>query len=122
MIHHPVKKLLTRMSLLLAVAVAMYFMVQQVNGCVLRQITGIPCPTCGMTRAWYAAFALRFVDAFCYHPMFWGVPALAILYLLDGFPIPGIRGSRIMYIVLLVGFVATYFCRLLFYFSGVSTV
>ena len=122
MIHFRAKKLLIRMSLLLAVAVAMYFVVQQGNGCVLRRITGVPCPACGMTRAWYAALDFRLGDAFRYHPMFWCVPALGFLYLLDGFPIPGARGSRILYVVLLVAFAATYFFRLLFYFSGVSTV
>ena len=33
-------------------------------GCVFRLMTGIPCPGCGMTRAWLAALRLDFSAAF----------------------------------------------------------
>ena len=39
-------------------------------GCVFRLMTGIPCPGCGMTRAWLAALRLDFAAAFAYHPLF----------------------------------------------------
>ena len=46
-------------------------------GCIFRLMTGIPCPGCGMTRAWLAALRLDFAAAFAYHPLFWVVPICA---------------------------------------------
>lgn len=77
-------KKLTRNLLLLmlyaAVLAVWYFLDLP---CIPRRITGIPCPTCGMTRAWLAAFRLDFAAAFSQHPMFWSIPVLG-LYLLFG--------------------------------------
>jgi hypothetical protein len=41
-----------------------------VFGCPFRLITGIPCPGCGMTHAFLAAFRGDFADAFRWHPLF----------------------------------------------------
>ena len=48
-------------------------------GCVFRTVTGIPCPGCGMTRAWLAVLRLDFAAALAYHPLFWIVPAAIAL-------------------------------------------
>ena len=48
-------------------------------GCIFRFMTGIPCPGCGMTRAWLAALRLDFAVAFAYHPLFWVVPIAFVL-------------------------------------------
>ena len=48
-------------------------------GCIFRLVTGIPCPGCGMTRAWLAALRLDFAAAFAYHPLFWVVPIAFVL-------------------------------------------
>ena len=53
-------------------------------GCVFRLMTGIPCPGCGMTRAWLAALRLDFAAAIAYHPLFWVVPiAFALAFARD---------------------------------------
>ena len=39
-------------------------------GCPLRALFHIPCPGCGMTRAFVSAFQLDFHAAFLYHPLF----------------------------------------------------
>ena len=52
--------------------------------CIPRLITGIPCPACGMTRAWLALFRLDPVSAFRHHPMFWCVPVLCLYIIFDG--------------------------------------
>lgn len=50
-------------------------------GCVVRQVTGLACPGCGMTRAWLAALRLDLAAAVAYHPLFWVVPlAVALLW------------------------------------------
>ncbi|MDD2371038.1 MAG: DUF2752 domain-containing protein [Firmicutes bacterium] len=37
--------------------------------CLLRYLTGIPCPTCGATRAMFSLFRLDFFDYFYFNPM-----------------------------------------------------
>lgn len=48
-------------------------------GCIFRLMTGVPCPGCGMTRAWLAALRLDFAVAFAYHQLFWVVPIAFVL-------------------------------------------
>ncbi|WP_295161723.1 DUF2752 domain-containing protein [uncultured Brachyspira sp.] len=38
--------------------------------CLMKNTTGFPCPSCGMTRAYTEAFKLNFKKAFYYHPLF----------------------------------------------------
>lgn len=44
--------------------------------CIFYNLTGIPCPSCGMTRAYLALFQGDFKEAFLYHPLFPLVPVL----------------------------------------------
>ena len=39
-------------------------------GCPIRRITGIPCPGCGMTRAFVSLIEFDFSAAFYFHPVF----------------------------------------------------
>jgi|GEM_PF-359719 hypothetical protein len=50
-------------------------------GCPLRFLTGIPCPGCGMTRAWLAILHLDVAGAAAWHPLFWALPLIGVLYL-----------------------------------------
>ena len=49
--------------------------------CIVKLIFGIPCPGCGLTRAWISVFRLDFYAAFRYHPLFWTVP-IVIFYII----------------------------------------
>ena len=51
--------------------------------CPFKKITGLPCPACGTTRAWVAAFHLDFKAAFHYHPLFPILPPM-VLYMFCG--------------------------------------
>ena len=48
--------------------------------CLVRTIFHIPCPTCGMTRAWLSVFRLDFESAFYYHPLFLVGPVVVLLF------------------------------------------
>jgi len=86
--------------------------------CVFRHVTGIPCPGCGLSRAWLAALRLDFPAAFRYHPIFWSVPLLILYYLRDG----RLFRSRVLdlWILLLTiaGWVVTYIIRLVIFLGG----
>ncbi len=46
-------------------------------GCPLKQITGLDCPFCGMTRAYLAFFSGDFKLALQYHELFYlGIPCM----------------------------------------------
>lgn len=53
-------------------------------GCLFRFAMGMPCPGCGMTRAWLALLRGDVAAAFAYHPMFWAVPLAFVLAWLQG--------------------------------------
>lgn len=120
--HGWIKALLLRFALLTLIAGVLLLLVMGETACVFRELTGIPCPTCGMSRAWLAFFRLDLAGAFGYHPMFWGIGALGLLYLLDGFPFPGRRCAQGAYLLILLGFAVTYIIRLLCFLSGEAVV
>ena len=37
--------------------------------CPFRRLTGLPCPSCGLSRSWQAAAHLRLRDSLGYHPL-----------------------------------------------------
>lgn len=52
--------------------------------CVFQWLFGVPCPGCGMTRAWLSVLRGQLTAAFAYHPLFWTVPLLYGYLLADG--------------------------------------
>lgn len=46
--------------------------------CPVYRTVGIPCPSCGMTRAYRLFFGGHFREAFAMHPLFW-MPPLFLL-------------------------------------------
>lgn len=80
--------------------------------CVFKALTGIPCPTCGMTRSFMSLLRLDLKSAFYYHPLFWTVPLIAGSFLIRN---AKFRKYRTAFIILTVTlFVAVYLLRLFF--------
>jgi hypothetical protein len=52
--------------------------------CIFRAVTGIPCVTCGLTRAWLCALRLDLRGAFLQYPMFWSFPILVLYLFYEG--------------------------------------
>lgn len=65
-------------KVVLALALAAGMVLVLDTGCLFRRLTGIPCPGCGMTRAFLAAFRLDFSEAFRMHPL-WPLPVPVFL-------------------------------------------
>lgn len=74
------EKLIT--CLLIAVIVAVMYLFH--IPCPFKAIFSIPCPGCGMTRAYLSLLSFDFVKALEYNPMFWSVPVLLVFYFFDG--------------------------------------
>ena len=71
--------LITALTLICATG-GVYLNSLLVGGCVVRNLTTIPCPTCGMTRAAFALLSFRFADAFESHPLiFLLVPLVLVI-------------------------------------------
>lgn len=66
------------LSLVLAIAVLVIF--YYLVGCPIRWISGITCPSCGMTRAAISLLKFDFASAFNYHPLIFILPIIAIIY------------------------------------------
>ena len=89
--------------------------------CPIRWILGIPCPSCGITRACEAALHLDFVLAFHYHPLFWIIP-FALAYMIFGKkPLLGSkkRESK-FYMVIIIILISVYIYRMLTMFPNVE--
>lgn len=80
------------------------------HGCPIRYVTGIPCPGCGLSRAYIALLHLNIREAFSYHPMFWAIPVLVLACL----RYEKYRGAwtKALMILLGLGFVVLYVFRL----------
>ena len=49
-------------------------------GCPLYNLLGIPCPCCGVTRAWIAFFSGQIAKAFQYHGLFPAVTMAGVIF------------------------------------------
>ena len=75
---------------------------------------GIPCPGCGMTRAFFALIRLDFEEAFYYHPLFPVVIVAAIVIVLYFFKVIKVshKTKNIAISIFCALFFAVYFIRL----------
>lgn len=81
--------------------------------CIIKAFTGIPCPGCGMSRAYGCLLHLDLAGAFYYHPLFWAIPIIFAFAIACSFGI--IKNKRIIMsfsLVFTVLFLAVYVYRL----------
>lgn len=80
------------------------------HGCPIRWLTGIPCPGCGLSRAYLALLRGDLAGAFAFHPLFWAVPVLILAVLWRGGR--GKRAARFIVFSLGAAFLLVYIWRL----------
>ncbi|WP_159443181.1 DUF2752 domain-containing protein [Pilibacter termitis] len=61
-------------------ALLLYLLLMPDEWCVFKRTLGIPCLGCGMTRAYLALLHGEVSTAFFFHPLFWLVPILLLLF------------------------------------------
>lgn len=104
------KKWKEAVMLLVGLGIVILFTHVSGIGCPIKWLTGISCAGCGMTRAIFYALQLQFGKAFYYHPLFWMMPFLVLLYLFWGKL--AARVQKIIAWTAIVCFAAVYFLRL----------
>ena len=106
-----------KFSLLLFVVCTFYFFV----GCPFYKTTGVPCPGCGMTRAYKALLTGHFFEAFHWHPLYLVTPPFFLLLYLRDFKI---FYNKIINTVFISFFFAviilTYIIRMIYMFPSES--
>lgn len=80
--------------------------------CVFRELFGIQCPGCGMTRAYISLLKFDVLSAFRYHPMFWSMPLL-YAYILFDLPIVSRKIDNIILITIMLGFLLVFVARIM---------
>lgn len=89
-------------------------------GCTYKKLLGIPCPGCGMTRAWLSLLRGDIIGAFRWHPLFAVFPPVFALFVHKVFF--GLKGSLKFWTVLLAAvcilMLGLYIPRLLGVFDG----
>lgn len=101
------EKLLVLGGLALAVLLCRIFEIP----CFYRVLFDIPCPTCGMTRAYISLLRFDISGAFAYHPLFWSIPILALFFWFDGKIFP----KKAVNITVLAAVVSLFFIRWFFF-------
>lgn len=83
------------------------------RGCVFYHLTGVPCPGCGITRAYLATMRLDFVTAFRMHPL-WPVtvPVLMWAFWKKGSFFADRRKNMIFTGILVVVYIGVYLIRM----------
>ena len=88
--------------------------------CLIKTSIGIPCPGCGMTRAWIEAISLNFHEAFKFHPLFLLAPVIIILIIIrskesiDKYT----KYIEISIVIIIVLFLGVYAFRMYMYFPN----
>ena len=111
-------KLLILAGCAVIIAIALYMQLP----CLFRHITGVICPSCGMTRAWLCVLRLDLGSAFGYHPMFWTIPVFLLYIVYDGRLFRNLRLNNWILFGLLGAFMLCYCIRLIVFLGGNLTI
>ena len=75
--------------------------------CLIYNTTGVPCPTCGMTRSYLGLFRGDLNSALLFHPLFFLVPVLFYAFLFQ---------KKKLMVGLFILFLLVYIYRMIVYF------
>lgn len=92
--------------------------------CFFRNITGLPCPGCGLTRAGLALFRGEIMQSLHYHPLLVPLVVIILLYLYSFFFYKRLylffSKNTIFWFLLGVIFIGAYLVRIFMYFPDIE--
>ncbi|RXE59568.1 DUF2752 domain-containing protein [Acetivibrio mesophilus] len=85
--------------------------------CIFKNFFGLPCPGCGMTRAYFSLFKFDLASAFYYHPLFLLPVILAIIVVFknNSFFVR-LYKNNILWVSVSAGFILLWIVRLILFF------
>jgi hypothetical protein len=89
-------------------------------GCPIKSLTGLACPTCGLSRAYGALLNLDLKTAFYYHPLFWFIPVVILFYIHTKKPVFGSKKRELVFLLFALFLVVLVY--LIRFFFGDGTV
>ena len=106
--------------ILLLIFVPERMIFQDHSYCIFKNMTGIQCPLCGMTRAIYLILRLEFISAFVFNPLAFMLPFLLLVEIIhDTRRSPLVaRIRKIAWIAAIVGILALFALRLFDFFAN----
>ena len=99
--------------LIAALIVAASFFLLGGQLCIIKIVWGIPCPSCGLTRAYLRLFAGDISGAFFFHPLFFLPPLMVIAAF---FIPPRTRAGRNIIIGASALFIVVWIVRMILFF------
>lgn len=109
----PIKNLKNKLAVTAVFASAVCLMRIFGVPCLIKALTGITCPGCGMTRAYVSLLHLDFAGAFRYHKMFWAPPILYVYFLFDGKVLKNKTADGTVLILTALGFLVNWTVNLI---------
>jgi len=117
-------KLNSLKGLILGTLLLGLFLILDGTLCIFKRITGLPCPSCGMTRAFISLINGDINLAFTFHPLWPLVLIIPIIILLHYYPkqkpVIGKRVYNILLGILLFLIIAVYLYRMYLYFPYIA--
>ncbi len=105
--------------LIFGIFYAYVFLTNSGTKCFFKSVTGIPCPSCGMTRSFLHVFHGEWGQAFYDHPLFITIPFIIGAIVLSYFFYEHKtirRGTNIFLIMMVILFIGVYIYRMFLYF------
>ncbi|MBR5322546.1 MAG: DUF2752 domain-containing protein [Clostridia bacterium] len=96
-------------GLIITMVIGMYFFDIK---CIFKNFFKIPCPSCGITRAWICVLNFNIEKAFEFNPVFWMAPILFILILFEGKIIIKKWVNTTLYVCVVIVFLAYWIYRI----------
>lgn len=84
--------------------------------CQLKAFTGLPCPGCGLTRAFTCLLSGQWAQSFFYHPLWPLILLLAVLYFMNLFFDNRLIYNQKLILSVLGAFLGVYLIRMIFMF------
>ncbi len=99
-------------------AMTLLFYISDIK-CVFKYLIGIPCPGCGLTRAWLQFFKLDLMAALKWHPLFWIVPVIIVTSVfLKGKVFKSKAKNAVLWIIIAALIIGVYIIRMIALFPN----